>query len=80
MSFATFFMLEAATAKVDDLDRTLSWVLKQHVLGLQVAMHDPMMPHQRQGSKHLRCKAADESGRKPRKSIRLDELVKVDAK
>ena len=73
-------MLEAATTKVDDLDCTLSWVFEQHVLGLQVTMHDPVMPHQRQRSKHLRCKAADESGRKPRKSIRLDELIKVDAK
>jgi hypothetical protein len=79
-SLATFLMLEAATAKVDDLDCTLGRVLKQYILGLQVTMYDPVVPHQSQRSEHLRRKATDKSGGKPLKSIRLDEFVEVDAK
>ena len=77
--FATFLMFEAATAKVDHLDRTLGWVLEQYVLGLQVTMHDPVVSHQSQRSEHLRREAADKIGGKPLKSICLDELVEVDA-
>jgi len=73
-------MLKTATTEVDDLERTLGWVLEQHVLGLQVTMHDAVVSHQRQRSKHLGRKAADESGSEPFKSIRLDELIEIDAK
>ena len=38
-------------------------------------MYNAVMAHQIERHKHLACKTADESSRKPDEAIRFDELV-----
>lgn len=42
-------------------------------------MHDTMMAHQRQRQKHLTCEPPYERSGKSYETVRLDELVEVDA-
>lgn len=74
-----FLVFKAATTEVDNLDATFVWTTKQDVLRLKVAMYNPVMTHQGQGSQHLTSESPDESCREPDEAVCLDELVKVDA-
>jgi len=73
-----FLMFKAATAEVDDFNGTLSWVLQEDVLWLQIAMDDSMMAHQAQGHDHLTGEPPNQGGREAHETIGLDQLVQVD--
>lgn len=48
-------------------------------LWLEIAVHDPMVPHENETLKELDREPPDESRREPRERVCLDELVQVDA-
>ena len=72
-------MLETTASKVNDLDRALGRVAQQDVLGLQVAVDDPVVAHEDEGEQHLAREAPDERSREADEAVRLDEFVQVDA-
>eukprot|EP00420_Gonyaulax_spinifera_P006924 CAMPEP_0197932982 /NCGR_PEP_ID=MMETSP1439-20131203/109423_1 /TAXON_ID=66791 /ORGANISM="Gonyaulax spinifera, Strain CCMP409" /LENGTH=139 /DNA_ID=CAMNT_0043555791 /DNA_START=214 /DNA_END=634 /DNA_ORIENTATION=+ len=66
-------------SQINDFDPTFRRVLQEHILGLQVAVDDVLLPQEPQSGEELDCKAADEPKRHTLEVVVLDELVEVDA-
>ena len=73
------FVFKAAGTEVNDLDTALPGMVQQNVLWLEIAVDDPVLPHEHERPQDLDSESANEARREASEAVGLDQLIQVDA-
>lgn len=74
------FVLETTRTKVDHLDFGAHWVSKQNILGLEIAVDNPLVVKKYQSPKKLLRKSTNKFQGESSEVMRLDEFIEIHPK